>query len=418
MSKHTQLAIRGGNPVVDDKFKKFTHPILSDELVKWLGDRVNLEGVTTFDADIITQLQEKIKEVFNLKYALVTNSGTSAIFEMFYTLDLKPGDEVIVPVYTFFATATPLFVLGCKPILTDCLDNGNISPEDIRKKITSKTKAIIITHMWGIPCDMDEIMKISKEFNIPILEDSSHAHGALYKGKTIGTFGKSSAWSLGTKKIVTGGQGGVFGTNDKEIYEKAVLAGHANNKRLNDVNSKELLPFSITGTGLNLRMHPYSARVIFEQFENLDQQLKDRRAIANYMISEINKIPGLSTPRIPENSEASWYAFPVIFNEDTLGVTKEKFVEAVVAEGATGADIPGSTCPLTEFPAFRKGAIDIENNDSISDIYTLDMFPGAKSFQEKMFKLPMWYGDEAMDYANAYILALKKVVYDIEQLKL
>lgn len=418
MSTNIKLAIKGGTPIVDKKFKMFTHPVLSPDLVSWLSSQSNLESITTFDADIITQLQEKIKEVFNLKYTLATNSGTSAIFEMFYTLDLKPGDEVIVPVYTFFATATPLFVLGCKPVLADCLDNGNISPEDVKKKINSKTKAIIITHMWGIPCDMDELMKISEEHNIPILEDASHAHGAIYKGKVVGNFGKSSAWSLGTKKIVTGGQGGVFGTNDKEIYEKAILAGHANNKRLNDVNSKKLLPFSITGTGLNLRMHPYSAKVIFEQFENLNKQLKERRDIANHMIKEINKIPGLSTPRIPEESEASWYAFPVIFDKETLGVTKEKFVEAVVSEGATGADIPGSTCPLTEFPAFRKATIDFENNNSIQDIYTLDMFPGAKSFQERMFKLPMWYGEKGMEYADAYILALKKVAYDIEQLKL
>lgn len=412
-----KLALKGGNPIVEEKFKKFIHPLLSDELVAWMGNKSNLESVTTFDANIITELQEKIKEVFNLKYALVTNSGATAIFEMFYALGLKPGDEVIVPVYTFFATAAPLFVLGCKPVMADCLDNGNIDPKDVKKKITSKTKAIIITHMWGIPCDMDELMEISEKFNIPLVEDSSHAHGAKYHGKIIGTFGKASAWSLGTKKIISGGQGGVYGTNDQEMYEKAILVGHTNNKRLNDVKLEKLLPYSIAGTGINLRMHPYAAKVIFEQFANLEKQLNDRREIADFMIKEIGKVPGLDTPRVPDGSEASWYAFPVFFDQNTLGITKEKFVEAVIAEGATGVDIPGSTCPLTEFLAFRQGVIEFDHNDLIEDIYTLDQFPGAKFFQERMIKLPMWYGKDGMEYAQSYIAAIKKVVENINQLR-
>src|SRR3989344_3686860 len=186
MKNTTILAIKGGDPIVDEKYRHFTHPVLSDSLVAWMGNKSNLESVTTFDARFITELEAKIKEVLGLKYALVTNSGTSAIFEMFYTLDLKSGDEVIVPEYTFFATATPLFILGCKPVLADCLDNGNIDPKDIKKKITKKTKAIAITHMWGIPCDMDEILKVAEEYRLPVLEDSSHAHGATYKGKVIG----------------------------------------------------------------------------------------------------------------------------------------------------------------------------------------------------------------------------------------
>ena len=417
MKNKITLATKGGDPIVDEKYRHFTHPVLSDSLVAWMGNKSNLESVTTFDARFITELEAKIKEILGLKYALVTNSGTSAIFEMFYTLDLKPGDEVIVPVYTFFSTATPLFVLGCKPVLADCLDNGNIDPKDIEKKITKKTKAIIITHMWGIPCDMKELMEISEKYNIPIVEDSSHAHGATYHGKIIGNFGKSSAWSLGTKKIISGGQGGVFGTNDQELYEKAILAGHANNKRLNNIRLAKFIPFSISGTGLNLRMHPYSAKVIFEQFENLNSQLKDRREVAKYLTKEISKIPGLTTPRVPENSEASWYTFPVFFNEKEFGISKEKFVEAVLVEGAEGVDIPGSTCPITEFQVFRQAVVDFEHGDTREDIYALDMFPGAKKFQENMFKLPMWYGEKAMEYAGVYMKAIKKVAENIDQLK-
>lgn len=413
----TILAINGGKRIVDAKYKIFNHPQISDKVFKLLLNDENFRNqAISFDSQLITQLQDKVREVFNLKYVLATNSGTSAIFEMFYTLGLKQGDEVIVPVYTFFATATPLFILGCKPVLADCLENGNIDPQDIKRKITKKTKAIIITHMWGIPCDMDAIMKVAKENSLPVLEDSSHAHGATYKGKIVGTFGKSSAWSLGTKKIITGGQGGILGTNDEEIYQKAILVGHANNKRINDVNLPKLDAYSITGTGLNLRMHPFSAAVIYAQFENLDKQLAERREVASYLTNEIKKIEGLGLPRIPENSQPAWYAFPILYHQDKLKeVSKERFVDALIAEGAEGADIPHSTCPLTEFKVFNVGKVDL-NNSVQKEIYSSSQFKHANMFHHKLFKLPVWYGNQRLKYAKSYINAIKKVIENIDQL--
>lgn len=416
--KKPMLAIKGGYQIVNKKYQYFIHPQLSNKIpTRLLKDSNFWNQATSFDSQFITQLQEKVKELFNLKYVLATNSGTSAIFEMYYALGLKQGDEVIVPVYTFFATATPLFVLGCKPILADCLDNGNIDPKDIRKKITKKTKAIIITHMWGIPCDMDGILKIAEEYKLPILEDSSHAHGATYKGKIIGTFGKASAWSLGSKKIVTGGQGGILGTNNEEIYQKSILVGHANNKRIREINLPQLDPYAITGTGLNLRMHPFSAAIIYEQFQNLGKQLEEKREVAKYMSNEIDAIDGLNLPRIPEDSEPAWYAFPILYSEEKFGITKEKFVEALVAEGAVEIDIPHSTCPLIEFETFILGNINFNNTKQRVEMYSKSQFKNAQQFHHKLLKLPVWYGSGRMEYAKAYIGAIKKVVANIDQLK-
>lgn len=407
----SKLAIHGGAKAVAEKYQNSVHPQISEEFYKQIDDANFRSQITAFDAPIITDFQNKAKEYFGLKHILPTNSGTSALFEMFYAVGLKQNDEVIVPVYTFFATATPLFVLGCSPILADCLDNGNIDPQDIRKKITSKTKAIVITHMWGIPCDMDEILEISREFNIPVLEDVSHAHGAMYKGKMTGTFGKCAAWSLGAKKLITGGQGGMLGTNDDEVYQKAILLGHANNKRIKAITLENLLPYSVSGVGLNLRMHPFSAALIIEQLNKYPLQVTERNEVAKYLIEEISAIPGLKIPRIPDDSIPAWYGLPVIYDATLFGgLSREKFVDALIAEGATGYDIPHTTSPLTEYEIFNERGVFFESNKKIKKFYKNKQFQNAEAFHRNIFKLPVWYGKDRIGYAKAHIAALKKVV--------
>ncbi|OGM60288.1 hypothetical protein A2955_03380 [Candidatus Woesebacteria bacterium RIFCSPLOWO2_01_FULL_37_19] len=414
----SKLAIKGGVQCVPKKYQNFKHPKITKDFFKRLQDEKFQNEICSFDSPVVSDFQEEAKKLFNLKHVLPTNSGTSALFEMFYALGLEPGDEVIVPSYTFFATGTPLFVLKCIPVLVDATDNGNIDPKDIERKITTKTKAIVITHMWGIPCDMDEIIKISKKYKVPILEDASHAHGATYKGRVIGTFGVCSAWSLGAKKLITGGQGGMLGTNNKEIYQKAVLFGHANNKRIKEITIKNLLPYSVSGTGLNLRIHPFSAGVITEQMKEYPKQMRERQEVADYLISEIEKIPGSGLPRIPKGSNPSWYGFPIFFDTDFFkGVDKETFVSALNAEGATSFDVPHTTSPLTEYPVFNERGVFFERIKEIKKYYQKGDFKQTELFNKRVFKLTLWYGDNRMNYAKYHILALQKVIKNIGELR-
>lgn len=415
----SKLAIKGGKKIVNRKYQLFIHPKLNSRFLKKMYDKTFQSQVSSFDGEgLINQLQLLFEKKFHVKHALAMNSGTSALFSMFYAVGLEPGDEVIVPVYTFFATATPLFILGCKPVLVDSLANGNINPDDIRKKITRKTRTIVITHMWGIPCDMDEIMDIAEKYKLPVLEDTSHAHGATYKGKVAGTFGLCSAWSLGAKKLITGGQGGMLGTADEEVYQRAILVGQANNKIIKEVTLENLKPYFVTGTGLNLRMHPFSAALIYDQIKNYEKQLRERREVAAYLIKEISQIPGLSLPRIPKNSSPSWYAFPILFNQEYFDeISKDLFVKALNTEGAAGFDIPHSTCPLTEFPIFREAKFNFKRLHNLKEIYRKEEFIVAETFHKSLFKLPTWYGPERMNYAKAHIEALRKVIANIRELK-
>ena len=413
-----KLAIHGGDQAIAKIYQTFVHPQISGEFFKKMNDEYFRVQIASFESPIIAKLQQLAKDYFGLKHVLPTNSGTSALFEMFYASGLQRGDEVIVPAYTYFATVNPLFVLGCTPVLVDCRDNGSIDPDEIRKKITSKTKAIVITHMWGIPCDMDEIMELSRRYEIPVLEDASHAHGAHYQGKMIGTFGKCAAWSMGSRKLISGGQGGLLGTNDDEVFQKAVLLGGSNIKRRPEVNLKHLLPYNVSGVGLNLRMHPYAAALLIDQFEHYRQQVHERNETAEFFLKEIEKIPGLSIPRTPDESKLVWYVFPILYNPQYFNnVSRDKFVEALYAEGAGDVEIPTNMPPLTDFTIFNERGVHFDRPEKIKHYYQTGEFKNAEKFHASMIRLPVWYGEKRFEYARAHVAAIKKVIEHIGEFR-
>jgi len=164
------------NNMIPEKFRRQTHPIINKEIESSVKKQLH-EDISIYDnGGIYKEVEAKLKELFPRKYILTTCNGTSALYTMFFGANIQRGDEVIVPAYTFFATASPLFQLGALPILADCGENGNIDPISIEKKITKNTKAVVVTHMWGIPCDMENISRLCKKHNILLLEDCSHAH--------------------------------------------------------------------------------------------------------------------------------------------------------------------------------------------------------------------------------------------------
>ncbi len=221
--KKSKLAILGGSKTIKKKTPHFIWPPIDKEIdcsvIKQLHETISIYN----KSGIFKEFEDAFAKYHKRKYALLCSSGTLAIHSMFVAAEFKEGDEVICPVYTFFATVTPLLFTGAKPVLCDIDENGNIDPQEIKKKITPKTKGVIITHMWGIPCKMDEIVKICKENNLLLLEDCSHAHGARYKNKIVGSFGDLAAWSLQGPKNVSGGEGRILLTNNKEFYYRALL---------------------------------------------------------------------------------------------------------------------------------------------------------------------------------------------------
>ena len=268
-----------------------------------------------------------------------------------------------------------------------------------------------------MPCDMDAITEITRQYNLMLFEDASHAHGAVYRGRKVGTFGDASAFSLQAQKTLTGGEGGVLLTDNDEIFYRSLLLGHYNKRCKNEIpEDNKLHQYAITGMGLKLRIHPMAAAIANEQFDNLETILENRRKIANNMMKELRGLPGIEIPNIPNDIEPSWYAFIMQYKPEELGgLAIERFYEALKAEGCMELDRPGSTCPLNYHPLFQNPTLLFPEYESKVN-YKRGDFPNAERFHEHSLKLPVWHEAKDLDIVESYISAFKKVIENYHKL--
>jgi perosamine synthetase len=383
--------------LVPQNLRVFPHPLYLQDF-----DYGALKALAVLDYNgggVIDDLERAFADWNNRRHAVAFNSGTSALAAMFDLLSLKPGDEVIVPTYTFFATATPLIAQGATPVLADCAEDGNIDPQAIEAAITDRTRAIIVTHLWGRPCAMDEIARIANRHRLALLEDASHAHGATFNGKKVGTFGMAAAWSCGARKLLTGGQGGMLACDWRELYERAILFGHYNRRGQRDITLPELKPYATTGTGYNLRMHPYAAALLAAQMGGIERELAERRASEGLMRAGLEKLDFLEFSPVSNAIVPSGYAVAMRYKtERANGVSRDDFLRELAAQGAVEVDAPNTTCPLDQFALFQERAR-CEPSQSRE----------ARAYHAEVLKTPTWYGPHWEAYTDAYIKAFLSV---------
>ncbi|MBI5913187.1 DegT/DnrJ/EryC1/StrS family aminotransferase [Candidatus Azambacteria bacterium] len=419
MKKEKQkLAILGGSPTIKSKRSHYQWPKITKSIEKAVIKQL-YEGISIYDkSGIFERFEENFAKYHERKYALLCNSGTTAIHSMFVAAGFKQGDEVICPAYTFFATVTPLLFVGAKPILCDCDENGNIDPGEIKKKINSKTKGVVITHMWGIPCQMDEIVKICKKNKLLLLEDCSHAHGATYKSKPLGSFGDLAAWSLQGLKNVSGGEGGVLVANNDEFYYKALLLGHYNKRCKQEIpKTHKFYKYAITGMGLKYRAHPLAIAIAYNVFKDLDAYRKIKNKFALKIIKELRSINGLAAPKIKSGVTPSWYALVFQYKKDKFqDLPIEKIFSAFQAENLTEVDRPVSTAPLNLLPLFQspEELFPVYKNNLFS--YKPGDFPRAENFYHNAIKLPLWTSKKDAKMVAMYIKGIKKVIKNYRKL--
>jgi len=230
-------------------------------------------------------LEKEFAKYSGSKYALATSSGTSSLVISAVASGLKPGDEIIVPAYTFVATYSSVIFVGLIPVLAEIDESLSLDPDDIEHRITRRTRAIMPVHMLGNSCDMDRIMAIAKKHKLLVLEDCCQAAGASYKGKKVGTIGNIGAFSLNFFKTINSGDGGFVITSDKDLYEKAFGMhdqGHNANRTGVEIGSRNLL-------GLNFRMNELTAAVALAQLKKLDKivaTLHEKRRLFKTLISK------------------------------------------------------------------------------------------------------------------------------------
>jgi len=237
----------------------------------------------------VWNLEQEFAKYTKSKYALAVNSGTSALLTALWALKVGPGDEVIVPGYTFIASITSIIFARAIPILTEIDETLTLDPKDVEKKITSRTKAIMLVHMLGNPGYLNEVVKIARDNDLILIEDCAQAFGATYNGKSVGTFGEMGAFSLNVYKTITAGDGGMVITDDDELYKRAFAIhdqGHLPLRQGVEQGKRTIL-------GLNFRMNEITAAVAGAQLKKINvikEKLKKNKKIFMDILKEINEL--------------------------------------------------------------------------------------------------------------------------------
>ena len=359
---------------------------------------------------IVAEFEDAFAALHGSPFALLTSSGTAALHSAFYALELAPGDEVICPNYTFFATAMPLFQLGALPVLADCDADGSISPLEIQRLVTPRTKAVVVTHMWGYPCDMQSISKLCRNLGLGLVEDCSHAHGATFDGQMVGTFGDVGAWSLQAQKIIGAGEGGILLTGSREIYDRAQLLGHFNKRCLEEMDTTSpLYAFAATGMGLKYRAHPLGVALAASQLPKLGNWLECKRQNAARLSSIIETQLGIRLLSPPQSQrKCAFYALVFLVEPTEAGFSRDELVAALVAEGFTDADIPNATSPLHTFALFQnpQSPVTTYRRSCVRGNYPLSTRIAAQSVK---ISVPVETIGRGLDFVEAFELVWNKV---------
>jgi len=309
----SEYKIRLSKPYIGDK----------EEILKLIGEILETGYLT--QGKYVAKLEEKIANYLGVKYAIALSSGTSALHLSLISLDIGPDDEVIVPAYTFPATANVVELVGAKPVFIDVeLNTYNINVKKIEEVISSKTKAIIPVHLFGNPCNMEPIINISRETGIKVIEDAAGAFGSIYKGERCGTIGDIGCFSFHPRKIITTGEGGVIVTNNDEIAEKILqLRNHG--------MKKEESRYDFVLAGFNYRMNELEAVLGINQIAEIEKIINERQDTAKLYMDLLKDVPDIAFQQTLPNSTTVWQAFVIRLkskeNKTVLDFLKNEGIE-------------------------------------------------------------------------------------------
>jgi dTDP-4-amino-4,6-dideoxygalactose transaminase len=266
----------------------------------------------------VVSFEDEIKKQFNVKYCVAVTGGSMALLTSMAALGIGPGDDVIVPGYTFVATISAIIYSRAVPILAEIDESLTIDPDDIEKKITDRTKAILPVHMLGNPSNMDKILAVAKKHNLFVIEDCAQALGASYKGKRVGTIGNIGAYSLNHMKVISSGDGGAVVTNDYDLYHRAFGfhdQGHLPSRFGEEIGKRAII-------GLNLRMNELTGAVALAQVRKLDYILSTLRAKKKKLKEMIKDIPGIKFRKINDEAGECATLLTLLFDDKK---TADKF---------------------------------------------------------------------------------------------
>ncbi|MHA1281051.1 MAG: DegT/DnrJ/EryC1/StrS family aminotransferase [Promethearchaeota archaeon] len=285
-----------------------------DEVLRVLDSKL----LTLLAGNVVETFEREFAEYIGVKHAIGVNSGTAALHTAIASLDIGPGDEVIVSPFTFIATASSVLQNNAIPIFADIDEKTyNIDPESVKEMITERTKAIIPVHLAGISADMDPLMEIAEDYKLYIIEDACQSHGALYKGKKVGSIGHLGTFSFYPSKNMTTGEGGMITTNDDELARQCRLIRHHG----------EPSWYIYNRLGWNYRMTEIQGAIGRAQLRKLDTFIKKRNENAKYLSAAVENIDGIEPPFIPDYCEPAFNYWIGRFDPEKLKMNKDEFIQ-------------------------------------------------------------------------------------------
>lgn len=352
-------------------------PFLSGKELEYAVDCLKTKWISS-KGKYIEQFEQKFADYCGCKYGISTTSGTTALHLALASLEIGPGDEVIVPTFTMISTVFAIVYTGAKPVLVDAEpETWNIDTTKIEERITPRTKAITPVHIYGHPCDMNPIMEIAERHNLYVIEDAAEAHGAEYRGRKAGGIGNVNCFSFYANKIITTGEGGMVITSDGRIAEKA--------RSLKDLAFSKDRRFLHTDLGFNYRMTNIQAAIGLAQLGRIDELVERRRNNAYRYNSLLKDIGGIKLPPEKEWAKNVHWMYSILI-KDEFGMRRDELMSKL---GQKGIETRSFFIPMHQQPVFHK-----------LGLFNRESYPVAEELSRKGLYLPSSSGlkEKQIDY--------------------
>lgn len=356
-----KLAVLGGKPVRSERFPSW--PVIKDNDERAWMEVLRNGRWNRLGGSLAKKFEEVWASKLGAKYCLATANGTSALFASLFALGVGPGDEVIVPPYTFVATVNAVLLRHALPVFVDSdVETSQIDAGKIEAAITPRTRCILPVHIGGNPADLDAILALGKKHNLPVLEDACQAHLSEWRGRKLSTLGEAGCFSFQASKNLNSGEGGAILSSNHDLIVTA--DSFHNNGR-----GKPNAGFSYVRNGCNLRMTEFQAALLLEQLTRLEEQARTREQNAAYLTSQLREIPGITPARQYEGCTRNAYHIFMLRYDPTrfAGVPRSRFLQALRAEGIPCS---GGYQPLNKEP-FLKNTLDSRAFKAIYSTKTL-----------------------------------------------
>jgi dTDP-4-amino-4,6-dideoxygalactose transaminase len=329
MSDHEKLAIHGGTPVRSEPVPQ-RKPFSEAEL-KEVTEALQSDNLFYAGGSKVYNFLDKYRATYGVENVVPSSSGTAALHVALGALNLNPGDEVIVPPVTDMGSIAPIVLCGAVPVFVDIeLETFNLDPEEVKKKITDRTRAIMVVHVWGRPARLEEIQEIVKGRDIAIIEDCAESHHVRYKGRLLGTMGDFGCFSFQQSKHITSGDGGATIVNNERYLQKAELFVDKGCDWTKDRVYRKTYAFMAPC----YRMTELQGAVLSAQMDKLPRIIEARSKAGGWLASQLQGLPGVVPPPMPDDEYGHGYwGFPLRIVEEELGATRDEFREALLAEG-------------------------------------------------------------------------------------